>query len=190
MKTTNKTIAAATFALMTLATMAGTASAGGPDQAKNTNRQKTFQQVPAQKQHHQEQGIVVQQQQQFIDPGFNPSPAPRLGFTGQMIYGYGMKVLSVAWGTPAQRIGLETGDVIVRINGRQIRSQFDYDQALRDAATYNGGQVNLLVRNVRFDWGWNVAEYASSTTTLDGFAQQQGPIGPQSTGPLVAARQQ
>ena len=78
---------------------------------------------------------------------------PRLGFMGQMIYGYGMRVLSTSYGTPAQMIGLERGDTIFWINGRRILCQFDYDTAMREAAMYRGGLVNLTVRNVRFDMG-------------------------------------
>jgi S1-C subfamily serine protease len=129
-----------------------------------------------------------QQQQFVVEPGYN-QPTPKLGFQGQILGGYGMKVVSVNWGTAAQRIGLESGDVITQIHGRQIRSQWDYDQALRDAAMYQSGRVSLLVRNVRFDWGWNVPEYVSSSTVLDGFGYPQGPVGPRSVGPDVAAQQ-
>lgn len=132
---------------------------------------------------------TVQQQQTYVQPGFGGQqqayvqPTPKLGFTGQMVYGYGMKVLSVNWGSAAQRAGLEAGDVITRINGRNIRSQWDYDQALISAANYNYGQVNMKVRNVRYDWGHNVPRYAFVTTTLNGFspvvpASPVGPIGP------------
>jgi hypothetical protein len=60
-----------------------------------------------------------------------------------------MYVNYVAPGTTAQWLGLEHGDIIVRINNRRIHSQFDYTQALQDAVYYNGGQVVLLVDNVR-----------------------------------------
>ena len=129
------------------------------------------------------------QHQQFIVPPGYHQPTPKLGFQGQILGGYGMKVVSVNWGTPAQKVGLESGDVITQINGRQIRSQWDYDQALRNAAKYHSGRVNLLVRNVRFDWGWKVPEYVSSTTFLQGFGYPAGPIGPQSVGRQVAAQQ-
>ena len=56
-----------------------------------------------------------------------------------------MVVDSIPWGTPASRTGLEPGDVIVRVNGRWIRSDHDYFQALR----YSGAVCNLLVRDVR-----------------------------------------
>lgn len=78
-------------------------------------------------------------------PYIAPPHRYRLGLYGHMQYGHGMVVDSVPWGTPASRTGLEPGDVIVRINGRWIRSDHDYFQALR----YCGGVCNLLVQDVR-----------------------------------------
>ena len=129
-----------------------------------------------------------QHQRVLVDPGFQ-QPAPKLGFNGQMIYNYGMKVVSVNWGSAAQRAGLESGDIIVKINGQPIRSQWDYNQALRNAANYNFGRVHMKVRNVRYDWGYNVPMYAFVQTTLDGFGSPVGPIGPQGpVGPRAQAR--
>ena len=70
---------------------------------------------------------------------------PRLGFYGHMEYGFGMMVDQVLWGTPASRVGLEPGDVIVRINHRRIRTDHDYYQALATSGPY----CRLLVRDVR-----------------------------------------
>lgn len=70
---------------------------------------------------------------------------PRLGFYGHMEYGFGMMVDRVFWGTPASRAGLEPGDVIVRINNRRIRTDYDYYQALSASGPY----CRLLVRDVR-----------------------------------------
>lgn len=87
----------------------------------------------------------------YVQPRVNPhvQPAsPRLGFYGQMQYGWGMQVVSVTPGSLAGRNGLESGDVIVEINGRSIRCDADYHGALSDAA-YQGGHVRLLVDNVR-----------------------------------------
>lgn len=138
------------------------------------------------------------QQRTYVNPGYQ-QPTPKLGFNGQIVYGFGMKVVSVNWGSAAQRAGLESGDVIVKINGRQIKSQWDYDQALQNAANYNYGQVNMKVRNVRYDWGHHVPMFAHVSTVLDGFQggpvgpigprQQQGPVGPKAQGqarPAVA----
>ncbi len=78
-----------------------------------------------------------------------PPPAPKLGFTGQIVYGLGMRVLSVRYGSPAQRAGLEHGDVIISANGIQIRNPGDLSRALRNAAQYQNGSVNLFVKNIR-----------------------------------------
>ena len=124
-------------------------------------------------------------QRLVVDPGFN-QPKPKLGFDGQLIYNYGMKVISVNWGSAAKRAGLERGDVITKINGRMIRSQWDYDQALSDAARFQNGRVTLKVRNVRYDWGHNVPKYAVVHAVLDGYWSGPGPVGP--VGPRVAAQ--
>lgn len=78
---------------------------------------------------------------------------PKLGFHGRLIPGVGMQVVSVNFGGVAHREGLETGDIIVEINGRRIMHEFDYERALVDAAVYSYGQVSLLVRNIRFQPG-------------------------------------
>ena len=78
-------------------------------------------------------------------PGPGLPDAPRLGIYGHFEWGLGMVVDSVVWGTPAARIGLEPGDVIRAIDGRPIRSEFDYFQALR----YGGAYVRVSVQDVR-----------------------------------------
>ena len=70
---------------------------------------------------------------------------PRLGFYGHLEPGRGMVVDYVPWGTPAFRVGLERGDVIVQINHRRIRSYRDYFGALRTS----GPICRLLVEDVR-----------------------------------------
>jgi S1-C subfamily serine protease len=79
-------------------------------------------------------------------PHLVPAPAPRtLGFYGHFEWGYGMVVDSVPWGTPARRMGLESGDVIVAINGQWLRSQGDYYRAL----AYGGDHARITVQDVR-----------------------------------------
>ena len=84
-------------------------------------------------------------------PGSGPSvmplvpETPRLGFYGHFEWGYGMVVDSVPWGTPAKRMGLESGDVIRAINGQWLRSQADYYRAMQ----YSGGYVQVTVQDVR-----------------------------------------
>ena len=122
------------------------------------------------------------QKRVYLDPSLQ-QPRPRLGFQGQLLNGYGMKIVSVNWGSAAQRAGLEAGDVITKINGRFIRSQWDYDQALQNAARHNFGQLKMKVRNVRYTWGQNVPEYAQVRATLDGYG---GGVYPQNGPPIQA----
>lgn len=82
-------------------------------------------------------------------PVFTPAPAPKLGFTGQIVYGLGMRVLTVNYGSPAQRAGLEYGDIIMSANGVPIRCQADLSRALSNAVQFNNGAVSLYVKNVR-----------------------------------------
>lgn len=48
--------------------------------------------------------------------------------------GKGLKVLMVIPGSPAQEMGLSSGDVIQRVNGRPIRTMEDLEQAVENAA--------------------------------------------------------
>ena len=59
--------------------------------------------------------------------------------------------------------------MVFSINGRRILSQFDYDQALIDAAMYRGGLVSLTVRNIRFDYGQSFQEFVNVSTVLPGY---------------------
>lgn len=80
----------------------------------------------------------------YLAPG-GGSGQPRLGFQGHFEWGVGMVVDYVPWGTPAARVGLEPGDVILSVNGRRLRSQSDYFSALRTS----GGRVRLVIEDVR-----------------------------------------
>ena len=111
----------------------------------------------------------------YIAPGGGGGPdhssRPRLGFHGHMIPGYGMRVDHVLYGTPAQQIGLERGDVLWRIDGRRILSRMDYDQALQQAAWYQGGWLTLTVRNVRYDMGMSSQQFVTvSVRVMGGYA--------------------
>lgn len=79
-----------------------------------------------------------------------PAPVvPRLGFMGHINYGYGMVVDQVSWGTFASRLGLERGDVIVRINNHSIDDDHDYNRAVRNAVQFQSGFIDMLVVDVR-----------------------------------------
>ncbi len=114
------------------------------------------------------------QSRMYIQPGSggsNYDPRPRLGFHGHMIHGYGMRVDHAHVGTPASQAGLEGGDVIWRIDGRRILSRFDYDNALRNAAMYQGGWLTLTVRNVRYDMGMSYQKFVNvSVRVMGGYA--------------------
>ena len=117
-------------------------------------------------------------QQPVIAP---QAPAPKLGLTGQIVYGLGMKVLTVNYGSPAQRAGLEYGDIIMKANGIRITCQADLIQALSNAAAYSNGVVNLYVKNVR---GCPIRgdQYVNVTAHLFG---QAIPVAGVSTSPVV-----
>jgi S1-C subfamily serine protease len=74
----------------------------------------------------------------------DPQPTVRLGFFGGY-NGYGMFVNQVQWGSTAHRIGLESGDVILAINGWRITGDYQYQSLL----TQSGGRCQLTVRDVR-----------------------------------------
>lgn len=78
-------------------------------------------------------------------PGPSIPETPRLGILGHFHRGHGMVVDSVVWGSPAERMGLEPGDIIRSINGRWLHSESDYFRAL----SYSDGYVQLLVEDVR-----------------------------------------
>ena len=73
---------------------------------------------------------------------------PKLGFHYQVIPGYGYRILSVSWGTPAARIGLEPGDVVLTINGYPMTYYGAHVEAVQEAL-YSGGWLSFTVRDVR-----------------------------------------
>lgn len=105
-------------------------------------------------------------------PVVTPAPViPRLGFMGHVDYGYGMVVDHVSWGTFASRLGLERGDVIIRINNRAIDCDQDYNRAIRNAVDYQRGFIDMLVIDVRTGEARHRAGYLSAGS---------GPIYPRS----------
>lgn len=73
-----------------------------------------------------------------------PGATYRLGFDGAFV-GYGVLVKRVHWGSMAEQIGLERGDVVLAINGQRI---FGYQHYLSLLAQ-SGGYATLTVRDVR-----------------------------------------
>ena len=93
-----------------------------------------------------------QPQALLLNPGYNPGPVchdlPRFGFSSFNINGFGERITSVRWGGIAQQMGLESGDIILSLNGFPLSYQGSWNDALREAV-YNGGWVQLTVRDVR-----------------------------------------
>ena len=124
------------------------------------------QQLQAQSQQTRQFQVQQQSGQQRILPQVNPQyPQPKLGIWGHMDY-RGMVVDSVAPNSPAAKLGLESGDVVVRINGQRVDSIFTYQTLLRDAVNYKHGHVSVLVENIRWHSGQSFEKYVTSTTHL------------------------
>lgn len=105
----------------------------------------------------------------MILPPNPPQPqAPRLGFEGQMVYGLGMKVLSVIPGSPAAKVGLEYGDIIVSVNHFPVTSIPAYKNALIEAVQHHQGVVQLNVKNVRGNVQLGIPMYVNVTAYLSG----------------------
>ena len=78
-----------------------------------------------------------------------PVPSvPTLGYTYQVVPGYGFQVTSVVWGSPAARLGLEAGDMVLSINGVRM-TYLGADVPVRAHAARQSGWVNLAIRDVR-----------------------------------------
>ncbi len=114
--------------------------------------------------------LIQEQPQQLIidhhDDHHVEWQCARLGFRGIMIPGQGIRVLWVNPGGQASRIGLEPGDVLNRINGVLITSDWQYRSLLQEAIQYRGGHLDILVRNVRYDWGHAVPKWVNVHTHL------------------------
>jgi S1-C subfamily serine protease len=57
----------------------------------------------------------------------------------------GARVTAVWPGSPAQRIGLEPGDVIVAIDNQPVRTLAEFNRLVENS----GRRVSLIIRNVR-----------------------------------------
>ncbi len=88
----------------------------------------------------------------------NPNPGnggghsdelPKFGFSSFTMDGYGERITGVRWGGIAQRMGLESGDVILSLNGFPLNYHGAWKDALHQAVYHGNGYVNLRVRDVR-----------------------------------------
>lgn len=91
-------------------------------------------------------------QKLLLNPGPFPSPGcydlPKFGFSSFNINGFGERVTSVRWGGIAHQLGIESGDVILSLNGFSLSYPGSWNDALREAM-YHGGWVQLTIRDVR-----------------------------------------
>ena len=74
---------------------------------------------------------------------------PKFGFNSYNIHGVGERVTRVRWGGLASQLGLEPGDVILAMNEFALTYHGAWNEALRDAMQFHGGEVELVVRDVR-----------------------------------------
>jgi len=79
---------------------------------------------------------------------FCPTHLPRFGFSSYNIAGVGERVTLVRIGSRAARLGLEPGDIIVRLNGFPLTYHGAWNVALHHAVA-SGGWVRLTIRDVR-----------------------------------------
>ncbi len=109
-----------------------------------------------------------------------PLPPPvRLGLMAYDTYGY-VEVASVDYGSAASRLGLEAGDRILEINGHPVRTGADMRQLVQEAVVNHGGQVRVLIDNVRARYGeYGAQRFVTNQTWLDGFRPLPQPGMPQ-----------
>ncbi len=91
---------------------------------------------------------------------------PRLGIHGQMLYGRGMKILSVNYDSGLRQVGAEYGDIIEEINGRPIRTLADYRSALLESVMYRGFLASIKIHNVRFGYEYGAQEHVYVTVRV------------------------
>jgi len=90
----------------------------------------------------------AQQRYYFNPSGGGVSSVRFLGLTCTAIPGYGYRVNSVWDRTTGQRIGFESGDVILSINGQPLSYAGAHQSALQPAY-WNGGWFSFAVQDVR-----------------------------------------
>ncbi len=77
-------------------------------------------------------------------PGRTPERTVALGFMPDHGFdGEGLRVMAVSDNQPAQRAGMENGDIIIRINDMPVREIQSYMEAL--AGLRRGGKVSVLI---------------------------------------------
>lgn len=112
-----------------------------------------------------------QPQATLLQPGPNCFELPRFGFSSFSINGFGERVTGVQWGGIAQQMGLESGDIILGLNGFPLTYHGSWNDALREAMN-NGGWVQLTVRDVRTGFVATRETFVGG----NGFPGNNGPI--------------
>jgi hypothetical protein len=103
---------------------------------------------------------------------------PRFGFSSFSINGFGERITSVRWGGLAQQMGLESGDIILRLNGFPLTYHGSWNDALREAVN-QGGFVQLTVRDVRTGFIATRETYVGGSGPIvphSHVSQYQGPV--------------
>ena len=95
---------------------------------------------------------------------------PEFGFASFNIAGVGERVTYVRWGGLASQLGLEPGDMILRMNGFPLSYHGAWNDALSQAVV-NGGWVQLTIRDVR-------TGFLAHRQTFVGDGHVVGPITP------------
>lgn len=116
--------------------------------------------------------------QPTLVPGHGCYELPKFGFSSFNINGFGERITNVRWGGLAQRMGLESGDVILRLNGYPLSYHGSWNDALQQAVN-QGGYVRLTVRDVR----------TGSIRTRETYVGGYGPVTPHiHNGPITTKK--
>lgn len=102
---------------------------------------------------------------------------PKFGFQSYNLSGIGDRITFVDCHGLAADMGLEPGDIVLRLNGMPLNYHGAWNDALTHAI-YDGGVVTLAIRDV------NTGAVVHRTTYLNGGAPVYGPVTPKS-GPIV-----
>jgi membrane-associated protease RseP (regulator of RpoE activity) len=109
----------------------------------------------------------------FGQPQLQPTLQPQLRPTLQP---YALGVTGVLPGSPAQRAGIEPGDVIVSVNGMSIRTIQDLNNSLGFGVRF----ANLGVIDVRTGWINQVMVYpVNGKIGVFGYSVPVNNVGPQ-----------
>src|SRR5262249_41623205 len=90
----------------------------------------------------------VKQAEAALARGVGPGPAagrPVFGASCDEVGGGGFQVVALVPNSPAAFVGLDVGDQLLEVNGRRVRTQADYIDAIRQS----DDEMRFTVHNVR-----------------------------------------